>query len=52
MEQTKTKPAGKFWLLFLASCAAAIGVYIFIPSLTSLMLVPIVTTFAKALDLF
>jgi hypothetical protein len=51
MEQTR-KSTGKYWVLFLLSCVAAVGVYMFVPAVTSLMLVPIVTFFAKALDLF
>lgn len=51
MEQTR-KSTGKYWALFLISCAVAVGVYFYLPSITSLMLVPIVTSFAKALDLF
>jgi hypothetical protein len=51
MEHTK-KNTGMYWILFFLSCAAAVGVYMFLPALTSLMLVPITTFFAKALDLF
>lgn len=40
-----------FWVLFLLSLVLSVAVYFFLPSLVSLMVVPIVTTFAKALDL-
>lgn len=40
-----------YWLLFFASLVLAVLVYLFIPSLTSVTLVPILTTFVKALDL-
>jgi hypothetical protein len=40
-----------FWMLFFLSLALSVAVYFFIPDLVSLMVVPIVTTFAKALDL-
>jgi Na+-driven multidrug efflux pump len=40
-----------YWLLFFASLVLAVLVYLFIPALTSITLVPILTTFTKALDL-
>jgi len=40
-----------YWMLFFLSLALSVGVYFYIPSLVSLMVVPIVTTFTKALDL-
>jgi hypothetical protein len=49
METTKSK--GLYWLLFIASIGLAIGVYLFLPSMTSLTVVPLVTFLAKALDL-
>jgi hypothetical protein len=52
MHEARTKDSGKYWLLFLLSCAASVAVYFFMPSITSLMLVPVCTSFAKALNLF
>ncbi|MFN5640889.1 MAG: hypothetical protein ACK4V4_04295 [Sphingobacteriales bacterium] len=49
METTKSK--GFYWLMFFASIALAVGVYLFLPSMTSLTVVPLVTFLAKALDL-
>lgn len=40
-----------YWVLFILSLALAVAVYFFIPALVSLTVVPIVTCFAKALDL-
>ncbi|MFN5055345.1 MAG: hypothetical protein ACK5EP_04770 [Bacteroidota bacterium] len=40
-----------FWMLFFISLALSVAVYFFIPDLVSIMVVPVVTTFAKALDL-
>ena len=40
-----------YWVLFLLSLALSVAVYFFIPALVSLTVVPIVTCFAKALDL-
>jgi hypothetical protein len=40
-----------YWGLFFVSLAASVAVYFFIPSMVSLMVVPVVTTFTKALDL-
>jgi hypothetical protein len=40
-----------YWALFFASLAASVAVYFFLPSMVSLMVVPVVTTFTKALDL-
>ncbi|MEY4336171.1 MAG: hypothetical protein RLZZ45_1090 [Bacteroidota bacterium] len=40
-----------YWILFFLSLAASVGVYFYVPSLVSLMVVPVVTTFTKALDL-
>jgi hypothetical protein len=51
MSETKVS-TGKYWAFFFISCIAAVGVYFYLPALTSLMLVPICTYFAKALDLF
>jgi len=49
METTKSK--GFYWLMFFASIVLAVGVYRFLPSMTSLTVVPLVTFLAKALDL-
>jgi len=38
-------------MLFFLSLALSVGGYFYIPSLVSLMVVPVVTTFTKALDL-
>ncbi len=40
-----------YWMLFFLSLALSVGVYFYVPSLVSLMVVPVVTTFTKALDL-
>jgi len=40
-----------YWILFFLSLALSVAVYFFLPSMVSLTVVPIVTTFAKALDL-
>lgn len=40
-----------YWLLFLLSLAFAVAVYLFLPSMTSLTLVPIVSLLVKALDI-
>jgi hypothetical protein len=45
------KAKGMYWLLFLVSIALSISVYLFVPSLTSVTLVPILTFLCKALDL-
>jgi hypothetical protein len=45
------KSTSTYWLLFFLSLALAVGVYLFIPALTSLTLVPILTSFVKALDI-
>jgi len=47
----ESKSKGLYWLLFFASIALCIGVYLFVPSFTSLTVVPLVTTLVKALDL-
>lgn len=47
----ESKSRGIYWLLFFASIALCIGVYLFLPSMTSLTVVPLVTTLVKALDL-
>lgn len=49
MEQTKSRRF--YWLMFFASIALAVSVYLFLPSMTSLTVVPLVTFLAKALDL-
>ncbi len=40
-----------YWILFFLSIALSVVVYLFLPSIVSLTVVPLVTTFAKALDL-
>ena len=45
------KSATLYWVLFFLSLALAVGVYLFIPSLTSLTLVPITTFLVKAMDI-
>jgi hypothetical protein len=45
------KSSSTYWILFLLSLVLAVGVYLFIPALTSLTLVPILTLFVKALDI-
>jgi hypothetical protein len=40
-----------YWILFLLSLALSVAVYIFLPSMVSLTVVPVVTTLTKALDL-
>ena len=47
----ESKSGGIYWLLFFASIALCIVVYLFLPSMTSLTVVPLVTTLVKALDL-
>ncbi|WP_336514009.1 hypothetical protein [Pollutibacter soli] len=40
-----------YWLLFFVSLIVAVLVYFYLPSMTSITIVPVVTTFVKALDL-
>ncbi|MFN6374119.1 MAG: hypothetical protein ACK4YD_03020 [Chitinophagia bacterium] len=40
-----------YWMLFFVSLAASVAVYFFLPAMVSMMVVPVVTTFTKALDL-
>jgi hypothetical protein len=40
-----------FWILFFLSLGLSVAVYFYLPALVSLTVVPVVTTFAKALDL-
>jgi hypothetical protein len=40
-----------YWVHFFLSVAGAVAVYMFVPALTSMTLVPILTFLAKALDL-
>ncbi|MDX2049129.1 MAG: hypothetical protein SFU87_20245 [Chitinophagaceae bacterium] len=47
----EAKSKSIYWLLFLLSVAGAVAVYLFVPSLTSITLVPILTFLCKALDL-
>jgi len=47
----ESKSRGFYWLMFLASLALAVTIYLFAPSLTSLTVVPITTFLVKALDL-
>jgi hypothetical protein len=46
-----TKSRGFYWLMFFASIALSVVVYLFLPSMTSLTVVPLVSFLAKALDL-
>ncbi len=46
-----TKSRGFYWLMFFASIALCVVVYLFLPSMTSLTVVPLVSFLAKALDL-
>jgi hypothetical protein len=45
------KSTSVYWILFFLSLALAVGVYLFIPALTSITVVPILTFFVKALDI-
>jgi hypothetical protein len=47
----ESKSRGFYWLMFFASIALCVGVYLFLPSMTSLTVVPLVTFLVKALDL-
>lgn len=49
-EMTKSQK-NTYWILFFASLILSVAVYFFLPALVSLTVVPIVTTFTKALDL-
>jgi hypothetical protein len=40
-----------FWFLFFLSLGLSVAVYFYLPALVSLTVVPVVTTFAKAIDL-
>ena len=40
-----------YWLLFFVSLIVSVLVYLYLPSITSITIVPVVTTFVKALDL-
>jgi hypothetical protein len=46
-----SKSKGFYWLMFFASIALAVAVYLFLPSMTSLTVVPLVTFLVKAMDL-
>lgn len=48
MEKKVTK---NYWIHFLLSIAFGVGVYLYLPALTSLTLVPILTYLVKALDI-
>ncbi len=50
LKMTKSQK-NTYWILFFISLALAVGVYFYLPALVSLTVVPIVTTFTKALDL-
>ena len=45
------KSTTSHWMYFLLSLALGVGVYLFLPALTSLTLVPILTFLVKALDI-
>gem|GEM_PF-1573584 len=45
------KSTALYWILFLVSIGLSIGVYIYLPSMISLTLVPITTFLVKALDI-
>ncbi len=45
------KSTANYWIYFLLSLAFGVGVYLFLPALTSLTLVPILTFLVKALDI-
>jgi len=45
------KSTATYWLLFFLSLALAVTVYLFIPAMTSMTLVPILTFLVKALDI-
>ena len=47
----ESKSRGFYWLMFFGSLALAVTVYLYVPSLTSLTVVPITTFLVKALDL-
>lgn len=51
MDTTEKKSTRGYWLLFFASLALAVGVYLYLPSMISLTLIPIVTSLVKALDI-
>jgi hypothetical protein len=51
ISQMEKKSTSLYWLLFLLSLAFAVGIYLFLPSMTSLTVVPIVTFLVKALDI-
>lgn len=40
-----------YWLLFFGSLILAVGVYMYLPAMISLTLIPIVTSLVKALDI-
>jgi hypothetical protein len=40
-----------YWIMFILSLVLSVIVYLFLPSMVSLTVVPIVTFLAKALDL-
>ena len=47
----ESKSRGFYWLMFLSSLVLAVVVYLFVPSLTSLCVVPITSFLVKALNL-
>jgi hypothetical protein len=51
ISKMEKKSSSSYWLYFLLSLALGVGVYLFLPALTSLTLVPILTTLVKALDI-
>ena len=45
------KTTANYWVYFFLSLAFGVSVYLFLPALTSLTLVPILTFLVKALDI-
>jgi hypothetical protein len=45
------KSTSLYWILFFLSIALSVAVYLFLPSMISLTLVPITTFLVKALDI-
>lgn len=51
ISKMEKKSSSSYWVYFLLSLAFGVGVYLYLPALTSLTLVPILTFLVKALDI-
>jgi hypothetical protein len=51
IQTMEKKSTSLYWILFFLSIALSVAVYLFLPSMISLTLVPITTFLVKALDI-